>query len=496
MPRWFVLLLFPLVLGFAAVTATVALRELDPATAVMRAEAARHEAEMNRVAEAEAEQRARILAPALALAGALLAVGASGTLVTLLAVYALHRLRFVDVAGVSVSRQLALEGATLPAMLVTVQARGLAQVEAARNPAPQLPSGLRSYSPRYATRPLTTDHRPPTTANALAAPVERPTVAVPAWDRIAASGILASRGDWLVGFDPSGKPVLSPGWSAWVHAAIAGLSRSGKTNTARLMLAQAALRGMRLVVFDPHAGHLDGLGSGLDEWPALLAPVASTAAAMLDLTRQVDGWLNGGGNGHETLIVVDEWTRLFDGGVPPDTRDALTRAASGLVTSGAKFGLHLAVIGQGWTVDAATHVRDGLQMAYLHKLRPDQARLVTNSRPPALTDNLPTGQAYLWHEGEWQRVGLPRITAEDMRSVVRLPAAGVTSREVAQPQPQPQPATDNPAVVEAAPPATVEERIRALAALGMNRTDISRQVFGHKDGGTMDQIRAVLGPVE
>ena len=56
--------------------------------------------------------------------------------------------------------------------------------------------------------------------------------------------------------------------------------------------------------------------------------------------------------------------------------------------------------------------------------------------------------------------------------------------------------TDNPEVAPVAQLATVEERIRALADLGMNRTDISRQVFGHKDGGTMDTIRAVLGPVE
>lgn len=492
MPRWFLLLAFPVVVGFACVTMTMAARELDPATQAQRAEAARHEAALNRIAEAEAAERARVLAPALALAGAIGAVGTTVTLVVLLAVYAYHRFQFVNVAGVSVSRQLALQGATLPAMNMTVLANGQARIEAARNPAPALPPGLRSYSPRYANRELPAPRQasPVTASPALPAPVEqRPALPAPTWDRIATSGLLSSRGDWLVGFDPSGKPVLSPGWDAWIHAAIAGLSRSGKTNTARLMLAQAASRGMRLAVFDPHATHPDGLGNGLDEWPALLAPVASTAAAMLELARQIDGWLNSGGNGGETLIVIDEWTRLFDGGVSPDVRDALARAAAGLVTSGAKFGLHLAVIGQGWTVDAATHVRDGLQMAYLHKLRPDQARLVTNSRPPATTDALPTGQAYLWHEGEWQRVGLPRITADDMRQVALLP------QMVVQPS-QPQPATDNSEVAEPAQPATVEERIRALAALGMNRSDISRQVFGHKDGGTMDSIRAVLGPVQ
>lgn len=481
MSRWLTALLLPLALAALVGAAAFAARELDPATALARAEAARHEAAMNRIAEAEAEDRARLLMPMLAVAGGVLALGLSGTLVALGAVYAYHRLRFVDVAGVSVSRQLALDGATLPAMLVTVQGHATARVEAARQPI--LPASIAKYTD--ARRELPAPRQASTSALPSPAPASLIPVAVPTWERIAASGLLGGQGDWLVGFDPGGRPVLSPGWDAWVHAAIAGLSRSGKSNTARLMLAQAQARGMRLVVLDPHAGHPDGIGHGLEDWPALLAPIAVTPGAMLEAARLVTGWLDNGGNGQETVVVVDEWTRLLDGYAPPDVREALVRAAHGVVTSGAKFGLHLCVVGQGWTVDAASHVRDGLQMAYLHKLRPDQARLVTNARPP-LVDNLPTGQAYLWHQGEWQRVGLPRISADHMRAQGAQPVA----------QPQPQLTTDNPEVAPVAQLATVEERIRALADLGMNRTDISHQVFGHKDGGTMDTIRAVLGPVE
>jgi len=39
-------------------------------------------------------------------------------------------------------------------------------------------------------------------------------------------------------------------------------------------------------------------------------------------------------------------------------------------------------------------------------------------------------------------------------------------------------------------------RIRDLAALGYSRNKISYTVYGHKDDGTMDEIRAVLGPAE
>ena len=40
------------------------------------------------------------------------------------------------------------------------------------------------------------------------------------------------------------------------------------------------------------------------------------------------------------------------------------------------------------------------------------------------------------------------------------------------------------------------DRIEELNALGYSRNEISRQVFGHKDDGTLDEIRAVLGPVK
>lgn len=371
-------------------------------------------------------------------------------------------------------------------------------IEAARNPV--LPNTITKYTDarRRDMRPipqrLASPPSPAPSPSASTPPL--PTVTAPDWRTIQSAGLLAKpeRG-WLVGFAPNGEPIRSDGWDDWVHMAIAGLSRSGKSNTARLFLAQAAQRDMRLVVFDPHARHPDGVGHGLEEWPQLAAPVAVSPGDMANLAVTVEEWLSKNDTSKETLIVIDEWTRLLGGGVPPETRDTVARMAHGVVTSGAKFGLHLLVIGQGWTVDAASHVRDHLQMAYLHQLRPDQARLVTNSQPPRAVESLPTGQAMLWHDGGWQRVCLPRITGDDMRMIEGRVVGGNND--------SPSWATGC-ATATGATGATGEtddataraDRIRTLNDLGWSRNRISAEIFGHKDDGTMAEIRAVLGPAE
>ena len=237
MPRWFAILGFLLVLGFVCIAVGVAARELDPATAYQRAEAARHDAAMNAIAEAEAQERARVLAPALALAGAVLALGASGVLVVLGAVYAWHRLQFVDVQGVSVSRQLALDGATVPAMLLTVATTGQARIEAARNPAPALPPGLRSYSPKYANRGEGRGARGQGQPAALPAPTEtRPALPVPSLAQA-----LATRptDQVVVGFERNGTP-LTLGLDAIGATLVVGERRTGKSTTVAVLAAQLA----------------------------------------------------------------------------------------------------------------------------------------------------------------------------------------------------------------------------------------------------------------
>mgnify|MGYP000847587641 CR=1 FL=1 len=492
---------------------TSAINEARPETRALRAEQAQHEAAMNRIREEKAANAAAVTAAfakgildaavvgaRIVLAGIPLAALAVGLMLAVS--HFAHQRQFVEVEGVPVARQLAMQGATVPMALMQVELHGQAAIEAARNPRLDVPRDLRHLSVRYGNQaaPRPRLEAPPTVPQ-LPTPAETPAVAVPTWEQVNAAGLLANPRGWLVGFAPDGQAVRSPGWDAWVHMAIAGLSRSGKSNTARLILAQAAQRGMRLVVLDPHAAHPDGVGYGLEAWPSLVLPIAATSQAMQEHALEIERWLSSGCVAQPTVVVIDEWTRLLDGQLSAAARESVARMARAVATSGAKFGLHLMVIGQGWTVDAASHVRDHLQIAYLHKLRPDQARLVTNAKPPAV-ESLPTGQAMVWLDGEWQRVGMPRISGEAMRSVTSRPIIGGASDSrawaTAQPVAQPTTATAEPPGVSAAPATATDNRARiaALAALGWARNAISLEVFGHKDGGTMDEITQVLGPYQ
>jgi len=509
------LLGFVVFMAFAtatSVSAVFALREADPATRALRAEQAQHEAAMNRIREAEAASAADRAATfwsgvldAAVIGARIVLAGAPLAALAVLALFVVgrytHTRAFVEVEGVPVSRQLAMQGATVPMALMQVELYGQAAIAAAQNPRLDVPRDLRHLSVKYGNQAAPRVLPTPPAAPQLPTPAETPAVAVPTWEQVNAAGLLANPRGWLVGFAPDGQAVRSPGWDAWVHMAIAGLSRSGKSNTARLILAQAAQRGMRLVVLDPHAAHPDGVGYGLDAWPSLVLPIAATSQAMQEHALEIERWLSSGCVAQPTVVVIDEWTRLLGGQLSAAARDSVARMARAVATSGAKFGLHLMVIGQGWTVDAASHVRDHLQIAYLHKLRPDQARLVTNAKPPAV-ESLPTGQAMVWLDGEWQRVGMPRISGDAMRSVATLPLIGGASDSrawaTAQPVAQPTTATAEPPGVSAAPATATDNRARiaALAALGWARNAISLEVFGHKDGGTMDEITQVLGPYQ
>lgn len=489
MPRWFVLLALPLVLGFACVTATATLRELDPATQAARAEAARHDAAMNAIAEAEAEQRARILAPALALAGALLAVGGSGVLVVLLAVYVYHRWRFVDVAGVSVSRQLALEGATLPAMLMTVSTNGQARIEAARNPAPALPPGLRSYSPRYANREATPP-RQPQALPAQATPTERPAVAVPTLAQV-----LATRParEVVVGYERNGD-ALALGLDAIGATLVVGQRRTGKSNTVAVLTAQ--LVAMRAQVFgvDPHAQAMsaDSLARRLAPLGNRVALWASTPAEAEGVLRAVTSELErriAGEEGDPCILLVDELHSLTFGPWA-EVGAEVTRLAQRLAEEGGKLAMGMIAAAQIPNVDSlGGHLAYTASTVVVHQAVPDTVRRFVGRDLARQAPTLARGQVLVKHPGGWGILSVPRAEPSDLaQAVMSLPAlgGGTTTGDTG--------GATSEQVVDAA--TSRRHRIQELASLGYSRNRISQEIFGHKDEGTLNEIRAVLGPVE
>ena len=491
MPRWFAILGFLLVLGFVCIAVGVAARELDPATAYQRAEAARHDAAMNAIAEAEAQERARVLAPALALAGAVLALGASGILVVLGAVYAYHRFQFVNVQGVSVSRQLALDGATVPAMMITVATTGQARIEAARNPAPQLPPGLRSYSPRYANREapvnrqssivnrppaLTTDHRPPTTIPSLAQ-----VLAVRPTDQV------------VVGYERNGAP-LALGLDAIGATLVVGERRTGKSTTVAVLAAQLAALRAQFFLIDPHGPLTDSLAQRLAPLGNRLALCVSTPAEAEGVLRAVTGELErrlAGEEGDPCVLLVDELNSMAVGAWADVGRE-VAALAQRLAQEGGKLGMGVIAAAHLTNVDSiGSHFAYTTSTVIAHRTVPDMVRRFLGPDLARQTRRLDRGEVVTTYPGGWGLLRVPRAEPGDiLQAVATLPAPAGCPPPV-------QPATGataSEAVVDET--TTRRNRIQHLAALGYSRNRISLEVFGHKDDGTMNEIRAILGPVE
>lgn len=492
MPRWFLLLAFPVVLGFACVTVTMAARELDPATQYQRAEAARHDAAMNAIAEAEAEERARVLAPALALAGAIGAVGGSVTLVVLLAVYAWHRLQFVDVAGVSVSRQLALQGATLPAALITVEGRALASVEAARNPAPALPPGLRSYSPRYTNR-----GEGPAGARGQAAPVIAPTQALPAPAQPVPSlvRVLATRpaNEVIVGYERNGK-ALTLSLDAIRATLVVGGPGTGKSTTVAAVAAQLAAMRAQFFVVDPHGRRADSLTWRLAPLGNRLAMCVATPEEAVGVLRAVTDELErriSGEEGDPLMLLVDELNSMGQGAWT-EVGAQVAALTERLAREGRKMSMgvigaaHLANVGS-----LGSHFAYTTSTVIAHHTVPDGVRRFVGPDLARQTRHLERGEVLVSYPGGWDLLRVPRAEPSDiMQAVATLPAPGGCPQPV---QPTTGATTPETVVDEAT---ARRDRIEELNALGYSRNEISRQVFGHKDDGTLDEIRAVLGPVK
>lgn len=488
MPRWFAILGFLLVVGFVCSAVGVAARELDPATQAQRAEAARHEAEMNRIAEAEAAERARVLAPALALAGAVLALGASGVLVVLLAVYAYHRYQFVNVQGVSVSRQLALAGATYPAMFAHVTANGQAAIEAARNPAPTLPSGLRSYSPRYANRELAAPRQasPVTASPALPPPPSQPVPTL--------AQVLRARpaNEVIIGYKRNGDAV-SLGLDSIGATLVVGQRRTGKSTTMAFLAAQLAAINSQFFVIDPHAPLQDSLAQRLAPLGRRLAMCVATPEEASGVLRAVTSELERRRAGEQSdplFLFVDELNTMTLGEWAA-VGEQVSALAKRLALEGGKMGM--GVISAAHLVDMSnvgSHFAYTASTVLAHRSVPSAVSRFVGDMAQHVR-NLGTGEIVAVYPGDRAMLRVPRAEPQDiLQAVALLPAPGGCPPPV-----QPTTGATTPETVVDETTAR-RNRIQALADLGYSRNRISLEVFGHKDDGTLNEIRAVLGPVQ
>ena len=512
------LLGFVVFMAFAtatSVSAVFALREADPATRALRAEQAQHEAAMNRIREAEAASAADRAATfwsgvldAAVIGARIVLAGAPLAALAVLALFVVgrytHTRAFVEVEGVPVSRQLAMQGATVPMALMQVELYGQAAIAAAQNPRLDVPRDLRHLSVKYGNQAAPRVLPTPPAAPALGRPPEKP-AATPSLVDVAR---LARPDEVVLGLLPSGQP-RSMGLDALGATLIVGERGSGKSTTLAALAGLCALNlRAALFVVDRHARLRDSFTQRIGPLASSLAyPVGVSAADIGSILTVFETELEerlAGRSGGACVLVVDEVTDLYLDPTMSEIGERLGVLSQRLAAAGRKMDLGIMAAAQLSDRDSlGGHFAYAASTFVAHRCTPDLVRrfLGREAARPLLT--LANGEVVARCQGAIERLRVPYATSADFEQISHLTrrlgsgasdSASWGGAQPAQPVQPPTGATTESVVVDET--TARRNRIRDLAALGYSRNKISYTVYGHKDDGTMDEIRAVLGPAE
>jgi hypothetical protein len=233
----------------------------------------------------------------------------------------------------------------------------------------------------------------------------------------------------LLGIDEQGQPIEGS-WLDLFSVGIGGLTGSGKSWTGCALLSQAMLHGARIAILDPHAGDEESLSARLTPLErGYLCEVASSGRDMLATVRLVADELERrtgtkSASREPWVIVADEFSSLMRGGLA----EPLAGLFEAIAQEGRKMQVYGMALGQAWTASRSggSELRDSLASAYLHRLRPAQARYLSGLTAADLPRDLlelPAGTAYLLStRGELRRVSIPRMTNQDMQQIaMRMP---------------------------------------------------------------------------
>lgn len=312
---------------------------------------------------------------------------------------------------------------------------GARQIEAGR----QLVPHTISYAPRVDYRGIAGgDVAPALTDAGTAGPV-------PSFSQLLDSGRIGRGNPLLLGYDASTGDPIEGSWLQLYSTAVGGLSGSGKTWTATFLAAQAALFGARIVLLDPHAGNVESLAARLDPMRGrYLCEPASEPGAQRAAVALVANELErrkAGGRGEPWLFIADEFSAMQRGALA----EPLAALVEALGQEGRKLGMYGMVCGQVWSATRAggTELRDSLASAYVHRLRPAQARMLTGLTAADLPGDLielPPGCAYLLDTaGDLRKVVIPQMDPADLGRVAALLGGASTPGA-----PSPAPTTDRP----------------------------------------------------
>ena len=344
-----------------------------------------------------------------------------------------------------------------------------------------LPSTLH-YAPKVSS---STSEAAPSLAGP-AAPLNVPSLAALLAD--GTIGRTSPNSKMILGYDADG-PVMGS-WGHLYSCAVGGIAGSGKSSTISFLLAQAALRGARLYLIDPHGGDRESLTQRLGPMAAAFgADPADDQASIGKVIRLVETELDRRMRGHPdrtpVIVAIDEYSSLIRGAGGDD----LALLVESVAQQGRKLGIFAQVGGQVWSGSRSggTQTRDSLASFYVHRIRPAQARYMTGLLAADLPDDLidlPPGEAYLLDTfGDLRRVRMPLADEGSMAAVGKLLTDDAPTLTI------PRQAPGNPeAVVLPTHPNAVEamsdgdRRIVERFLAGESIPDICRAISGVTNG--------------
>jgi len=256
----------------------------------------------------------------------------------------------------------------------------------------------------------------------------------PTFAELVAAGTIGPGQPLYLGMGAEGP--LTGTWKSVYSAGIGGLQGSGKTWTAVLLILQALAGGANVLVIDPHDGDPESLGSRLKPVHHLLAaPVASNPTDTLKVAAKVRAELARRASGQSAdrrlwLLVVDEWTALQRGEVGAE----IASVVEAVTQEGRKLEIDALLNGQRWssTRGGGNDLRNTLTSAFVHRMRPEDARMLTGLRAEQLPKDmlqLAPGECYVQTTaGDFTRVVMPRMSDTDVAAfAARLTSSGTPS---------------------------------------------------------------------
>ena len=213
--------------------------------------------------------------------------------------------------------------------------------------------------------------------------------------------------------------------SGWGTLAICGVAGSGKTSTAKYLLAQCLLNGFRVYVSDPHGNFQNGSLASSLEGIELNAPIAiekSDRIALLEYMHiQLQARINGLKDRQHLVLFMDEVPAHFI----ECTREEVTKQANWLLNitnQGRKFGVHVILLGQNWKQDYAgsRSIRSSVTHIIFHRVSPDEVKLFLSNIPSDITrriSNLRDGEIIVYPG--FKRMKVPYVTDDDLQNTIR-----------------------------------------------------------------------------